>query len=495
MPVAALSEIGLIIDVFGEKPKVIKSIDYVLKNNCIVSYFAEKLKFISIVTMEIKEIEFEKIKEMKLSSNGVFLAIKTMKNELVVFKHTEIIARYDKIDEFDITNEHVYYSTEYEFYIYTHVDSTCTYKTMDKPLYVVALENNILYLTPTFGLHLVSGKHGKYTYLNTENIKSTDQFDVIPFEDYTNNKIFQYKTASKIIVEECEEGMLILSETSYSSVTYFAQLELHYFMRKPNNEFKVLQYKNMGDILHVGFMKNEFFVVFGGQPANCCVFDKTTGAKTDFVKKATRNFVDFNKSKKRVLCGAFGNLPGIVTVFENNIKTCEFESLGSSIFKWLKNGTNFLVATTNYFKEGNKIDIYDYYGRKLETMECKSLYKLDVYGGDEEEVVLLKPEKMVQIKKQEYFEIPQLEGYETKPSNKSKSKVEATKNKKQQPKKSTAPKKIVLSKELIEKELAEAKTARKKLQSGEECTLEEENKAFSVSALEAELEEFMNKQT
>ncbi|CAG2099941.1 unnamed protein product [Medioppia subpectinata] len=36
-----------------------------------------------------------------------------------------------------------------------------------------------------------------------------------------------------------------------------------------------------------------------------------------------------------------------------------------------------MVATTNYFKSDNKIDIYDYYGRKTEQMECKSLVKAE----------------------------------------------------------------------------------------------------------------------
>lgn len=488
MPVVALSEIGLIIDVFGQKPKVVKSVDYVMSNNIIVSYFNNFLKFISLPCMEITEIEFQKIKEMKISQDGSFLAIKSLKNSLTIFEKQKIIFERENVDEFGITNEYFYYTSENEFAVQNIVKNEIIFRSETIPKQIVALSSDIFVLNEDCELLLFRGCQSLNIYANENNAIANSEF--INVEDSIKqvdkpHLVYKYKSASKLIINECAHGYLILSETSYSSITYFAQLSLHYFVKMSDGSFKILHYLKLGDILHVELLKDEFLVVYGGQPATCSLFSKTTGIKTGSLKKATRNFVTFNNSKRRALCGAYGNLPGIVTVFENNVKTCEFESLGSSVFKWMNDGTHFMVATLNYFKEGNKIDIYDYYGRKTETMECKSLYKVDLYGEPEEEKTLEKPKIPVIIKKQELFVIPELNDYESKSSKKENDKKSKNK-KKQEPKKVTKENIPVRTIETVEKELAQAKEARKKLQSGAECSLDEQNLAFSVNLLETE---------
>ena len=276
MPVLALSEHGLIIDVFGEKPKVIKSIDYVLNNNIVVSYISEKLKFIDLKDDDITEVVTEKVKEMKISKNGSILGSKTIKNNLNIYKSTVLIRSFENVEDFDVSNRFVYFYTQNEFIIFDLENDNFNLKTDVMPKQAVALENDIILLTTNFELKLIRA------FIDTsiersEKIISTDYFDVLP--NSTGDILFKYKTANKISVHECKEGFIVLAETSYSSITYFAQLSLHYFIRNADGSFTILHYNTLGDILHVGFIQNEFFVVNGSQPANCFVYEKATGKK------------------------------------------------------------------------------------------------------------------------------------------------------------------------------------------------------------------------
>lgn len=476
MPVIALSEIGLIIDVFGKQPIIHKSIDYVMNNNRLISYFKDHLKFIDLMTMKIIEINIGKIKSMKISLDGIYSAILTFDNKLIIFENHNKIHEFDGIIEsFDINNKLIYYFTSNECYIIEIKSGKIIFNTTNLPKQISMLKNDLLILTnnPSSLIYFRINKiynHNK----NALKIISTEYFDVISEKSDTKT-ILHFDKCNKITSFESNEGILILAETNYSSVTYFAELSLYYLINNGDGSFKILLYKNLGDILDVGFIKNNFFVCSGKQPSNCILFDKKTGCKTKFVKKAIRNFITFNKSEHRILCGGYGNLPGIVTILENNQILCKFESLGSSVFKWLNDGTHFIVATTSYFKEGNKIDVYTYYGDKRETMECKTLFKVDIFGPDEPEKILTPSSNTSQeVLDNNIFQVPLIS------NNKIKTNFKKDKNKL-----NTYCKKTI---DQLQRELSIAIELRKKMQSGEELSIEEQNMVFSINEIMSELE-------
>lgn len=478
MPVIALSEIGLIIDVFGKQPIVHKSIDYVINNNKLISYFKDHLKFIDLLTMNIMEVNVGKIKSMKISLNGIYSAVLTFNNKLIVFEnHTKIHEFNDIVENFDINNKVIYYFTSIECCIVEIKSGKMIFKTTNLPKQISMLKNDLLILMNNPSSLIYFRINSTYNCSkNTSKIVSTEYFDVISEKSDTKN-ILYFDKCNKITSFESNEGILILAETNYSSVTYFAELSLYYLINNNDGSFKILLYKNLGDILDVGFLKNNFFVCSGKQPSNCILFDKKTGYRTKFIKKTIRNFIAFNKSENRILCGGYGNLPGIITILENNQILCKFESLGSSVFKWLNDGTHFIVATTSYFKEGNKIDVYTYYGDKRETMECKTLFKVDIFGPDEPEKILTPSSNISQkTLDNNIFQIPSVSNINDK------IKIDF---KKDRNKSNTRCKKTI---DQLQKELSIAIELRKKMQSGEELSIEEQNMVFSINELMNELE-------
>ncbi|KAL6121369.1 eukaryotic translation initiation factor eIF2A [Nucleospora cyclopteri] len=469
MPVIALSEVGLIIDVFGKKPKIHKSTEIGYNGNHVISYYNQRVKFINIENDNVEEIEIGRVKEIKMSKNGQYASILLQNNDLKIFDGSTLIFDEEKVDDFHgITNSFFYFTKNDEVHVFNLISQPKNILKQKATLkYAVDLEDGFIFL-----LDKIKDSPQKIFYFSKEG---------------KLEKLFEFPQAYEMICKESNDDLLLAMRTCFSSITYFPETTLFYLKNVKNGPFSlkedekyksnicksdsfyIYKYQNISSILDFGFLSNNFYICFGKQPANVLKFSKTDGKLIGSCKKITRNFVSFNKGETRVLSAAYGNFPGIITVTENNKITCEIESLGSTVFMWLNDNSRFLVATTNYFKEGNKIDVYDYYGNKLETMECKNLSKVFVYGPEEPEKTLEAPEKLNVIVKDEIWEF----GVKNKPMKD-----------KKPPKKEKTVERTVKE---IEKELKEARKLQKRMQSGENLSLEDENKVFSIKILEEEL--------
>ncbi|ORD94449.1 hypothetical protein ECANGB1_711 [Enterospora canceri] len=480
MPVVALSEVGLIIDVFGAKPVVYKATDYVTSSNRLVAYNNRMLRFINLDSMEQSQVEIEKAIELKMGPNGIYTAIKTQAEQLIIYKENKNHSKIENIDEFGINNSLLYYTSNDKMIILDLESNRPIYKSKI-PKSISLLTNEAMILSNENKIiHIKGGT--KMCESGELDIVEDKAFTVVNREA-TSESLIQLEKANKIRTHESGNSIVLLVETDYISKTYFAELDFYYLVRNSGGEsFTILKYSKLGDIYDVGFLESAFYVVSGAQPARCMLYSTKTGKLIRRIRGATRNCVDFTANEKRVLCGAYGNLPGISTVVEKGEIICQFESLGASIFRWLNDDTHFLVATMNYFKGQNKIDVFDCYGRCTETMECKSLYKVDVFGNKTKSVAVDRPKDLRLIEKTESFDVGSLS---MDLYNKMYSGNGEVEKKETRPlKKETERSRTV---EAVAMEIEEAKKLRKKMQDGADLTVEEQNKVFGIGELEEEL--------
>lgn len=483
MPVAALCEKGLIADVFGQNPFILKCQAFECKKNTMVAIFSNKLQFITLPGLQVeKEIEIFGISTSQLSENGQSLGVLLHTKDLHVFHNANAVYQIQDGELFSISDSFYSVSTENKTQIfnYTQKEPVFESKSPVKSLFafntlvfmVSERENEVqkLFMFRNGVLSEVLVLPNIYRAV----IKSTDdekQFTLVIDVEYTKNSYYAESSLFFLSFINFDQCISICDQTNTSANEVVPSL----FTKK--DQFIVLHYKNLIKIHQVEFLRNSFYVCHGNQPASLSQFN-LTGKLQKKYPNAIRNTVIFNSKEKRVINAGLGNLPGIIEIFDDGKSTCSFEKLGASVVKWINNGSHFMVATTNYFKSQNGIAIYDYYGRLLEEMECKSLVSVCVYGDPEDEVTVTPPKETIRLKPAALYVPPHLINRNTTPT------AQKTIAKKRPNKKPSAPEK---TKETIKKELDECLKLRERLRNGEELSLEEENRVFKIRHLEEEL--------
>lgn len=488
MPILALCEKGLILDVFGSKPKIFDSEAYKTSNNKLVSVYNSKVKFIDFENAsKAVEVTIPGFCEMIQSKDGEKVAIMCHNKVLRVYKDSILINELLDVENFGISNEFYCFSTKTEVKIFNYQTVNPIFEITASIKTIHCLNSSILFIT-----------------------EKADTQRVLLFKNGKVYRLLEHPQIFRTIVESDENSILLLADTEYTGNSYYADSILYYikftelselsdlYKNNENSDQKLIALNELYGIVtfttlkkvhSFGYYKKGVHVCFGDQPA-CVHFYSSCGVYEKKLSKAVRNLVIFNRSGKRAINAGFGNLPGNIEVFENGNSVCYFESLGASHAAWLNDDSRFMVATTNYFKSDNKICIYDYYGRLLEIMECKSLVSAEVYGSPEKELEIVQPEKILKQKVLTAYVPPHLQ------SNAGALPVYTAPQKvKKQPKAKTAEsvKKEIRSVELVQKELAECNLLKEKLKSGEDLSLEDENKVFKIKSLQEELEKLSNK--
>lgn len=473
MPVLALCEKGLIVDVFGERPVVLKCHMFECKRDRLVTYFNSTLKFIDLAGLDVqREVEIPGVSAMQLSRSGRNLGALLHNKDLHVFENATEVSTIPSVELFSVS------------------DGLCSISTKEK--------------TEVFGFEegaavLGTGQAAKHLFsLNSLVIVVTEKLESQKVLVFRNNRVHTVLTLPNIyraVAEgsESESQILLLVDTEYTKSSYYAESTLFLLsftdidqvaascaedaadasvpeLVARTDDFVVVQYKNMHKVHKCGFLQDSFYVCFGDQPASLLQFD-LKGKLQRRHPTSVRNTVVFNSKENRLVSAGLGNLPGTIEVFCSNECTCSFEMLGASIVSWLNNDSYFMVAITNYFKSQNKIAVYDYYGRMLEEMECRSLIDARVYGQREEEAAVCRPREAFKPAPVAAYVPPHLQSRAAEPARPRKRAADARPR----------------SREAVEKELSECLGLRERLRNGEDLSLEEENKIFKIKSLEEEL--------
>lgn len=489
MPVLAFCEKGLIIDVFGEKPVILKCHMFQHKKDTLITYFGNILKFINFTDLTVqKEISLPDISAIKLSDDGTKLCVLLHNNDIKIFNNFEEINTVSDIENYDISDHYYCISTKTDTKIFKFDknEPIFHFKHPIKSVFTIGSLIILVTLKTTESQKVIFIKNEKiYNILELTNVyrtiikkHSTDESKYLLLIDteYTKNSYYAESTLFYLsfsnmdeIKELCDNRLVSNKDEKSSSDTPIPEIITK------NNDFIVFQFKNMPKIHNVEFLKNSFFVCFGDQPAKLFEFN-LNGKLIKRYPKTIGNTIVFNHKEDKYINAGLGNLPGSIKVYYKNELACSFEMLGASIISWLNNDSYFMIAITNYFKSQNKILIYDYYGSLLEEMECRSLITAEVYGELTETILLEPPKTIIKPEVVSSYVPPNLMNKIELSANKIKNKVVSKKK---------VPKK---SKEEIQKELDKSIELKERLKNGEELTLEEENMVFNIKNLQEELE-------
>lgn len=492
MPILALCEKGLILDVFGSKPQILGCEEYKLSNDKLVFVLKSKIKFINLQQPEkITEIEIPGFSEFILSPDGSKTAVMCYNKVLKIFKDSNIINSFSSVENFGISDNFYCFSTKTELKIFNFESLTPIFETTLSIKTIHCLNSEILFIT-----------------------EKTDRQKIFMFKNEKMHLLIEHPEIFRTVVQSYGDSLLLLADIEYTGKSYYADSILYlikfnelsklkeiYMSSNPhadakdqklltlNNLFGLISFPSLKKIHSFGFHQEAIYICFGDQPAYVHFYN-SLGLYKSKLPSATRNTVVFNRSGKRVINAGFGNLPGNIEVFENGVSVCYFESLGASYASWLNDDSRFMIATTNYFKSDNKICVYDYYGKLLEIMECKSLVSARVYGKPEPELQINRPEEILKQKKVVGYVPPHLR---SSSFNISKLQLPEKPKLKKKAKEQPESKIEVRTIESINKELEECYTLKERLKSGEELSLEDENKVFKIKVLEEELSKLSNK--
>lgn len=516
MPVVALTEKGLVIDVFGQKPLKMNSEMYKTSNNKLVSVYNNQLRLMDLLSpKDFIDCAVSSCSELFLSPDGEKCAVKDFNDNVTVFLNRKELRKLSAVKEFSISNGLFGCVMECSLQVFSFYEEKPVFESRDRVKKVYCF--------------------GTFTIALAEKDKSQS---IILVRGSSAQTLLDLPEIFGLTIETSpsESSCLILVDVEYSKNSYYAVSELYFLrfvhptnssnpssvsttngsapeMKKPSEMQKppvgkktedgeksgiklVLDtgdiifslFKSLKRVLFFKYLEERFYVCFGVQPACLHMYSKEGVFVRDY-PKTIRNQTYFSRDGTRVINAGLGNLPGNIEVLCNGKVTCSFESLGASTVSWLPDDTHFMVATTNYFKSDNRVCVYDYHGRATEVLECLNLSVASVYGNPERPLELQPPAvKMVPERPAAYVP-PHLQASDIRTQSirgQLEAKDSPTEHRSQ---KTLSPKKAhARTREEIEKELDECIALKKCLAAGDDLTADEQTRVFSIKQLQEELD-------
>lgn len=461
MPVAALGEKGLVLDVFGEDGIVFECDRYALEADRICWIVGEQVKYYDLKEKRmIVELEIEEPREVKMAPNGKCTGILTSRNEMIVFDRDGIRLRRRDIFKFRISNSLLAYASQSSFCIH-RIEAN---EIVDTPFHTSKVSVFEFFASDEF------------VFLATKRLEKDGRHKILRISEGSVEVLHSLETFQgfSMKVHPSEKYMLLLLTTAYVNDSYFPESDL-YLHDVGKNEFKKL---DLTTIHWYTFISNGFSVCHGAQPSSVSVYDLDCNLSFDF-PRGTRNRIFFNQHENIVVFSGFDNLSGDIEVFDvaSRKLISKFNVLGASLVNWKENGSYFYVSTTSYFQEDNKITVYDYYGRVVDEKLFECLSCVGTYGDTEEFVRLERPNDLV-IEMQKKYIPPSLRGLAGKGSTDSKA------NERRVPVNAKPREK---SKEEVLDALKEIQVLKERMRTGKELSVEELNLMLKEAKLNSEL--------
>ncbi|KAL5292175.1 EIF2A family protein [Megaselia abdita] len=168
-------------------------------------------------------------------------------------------------------------------------------------------------------------------------------------------------------------GLLILTSTEVdkTGASYYGNQALHFMATKGDS--CAITLKKEGPIHDVQWSPkgNEFVVVYGYMPSSATLFNLKCDPIFSFTD-GPMNCAHFNRFGNMILLGGFGNLRGVVSVWDltRKFKLATLEAPDSTYVEWSPTGEEFITATTApRLRISNGFKVWHYSGALLhETM-------------------------------------------------------------------------------------------------------------------------------
>ncbi|KAJ2017363.1 hypothetical protein GGI01_002245 [Coemansia sp. RSA 376] len=177
-------------------------------------------------------------------------------------------------------------------------------------------------------------------------------------------------------------NLLVMTHTEVDKTgrSYYGESSLYFLAAAGNFDCRVVLNQE-GPIHDVAWnpVEKEFVVVYGFMPARAALFNHRAEMVFDF-GVAHRNYVRFNPHGRVLVIAGFGNLSGVVDLWDRKKlkKLCSIDGHGTSSCEWGPDGRHLMTATLSpRLRVDNGIRIWHYTGTLVFRQEFKELYQVD----------------------------------------------------------------------------------------------------------------------
>ncbi|KAJ1730039.1 hypothetical protein LPJ61_003229 [Coemansia biformis] len=177
-------------------------------------------------------------------------------------------------------------------------------------------------------------------------------------------------------------SLLVLTQTDVDNTgrSYYGESSLYFMAAAGNFDCRVVLDRD-GPIHDVTWSpdEKEFAVVYGFMPAKAALFNHRAEQIFDF-GTAPRNLVRFNPHGRVLAVGGFGNLSGMVDLWDRKSlkKICTVDAHGASHCEWSPDGRYLLGATLSpRLRVDNGIRIWHYSGTLVYNQKTDELFHVD----------------------------------------------------------------------------------------------------------------------
>ncbi|KAJ1818847.1 hypothetical protein LPJ60_004103 [Coemansia sp. RSA 2675] len=177
-------------------------------------------------------------------------------------------------------------------------------------------------------------------------------------------------------------NLLVMTHTEVDKTgrSYYGESSLYFLAAAGNFDCRVVLNQE-GPIHDVAWnpVEKEFVVVYGFMPARAALFNHRAEMVFDF-GVAHRNYVRFNPHGRVLVIAGFGNLSGVVDLWDRKKlkKMCSIDGHGTSFCEWSPDGRHLMTATLSpRLRVDNGIRIWHYSGTLVFRQEFKELYQVD----------------------------------------------------------------------------------------------------------------------
>lgn len=200
------------------------------------------------------------------------------------------------------------------------------------------------------------------------------------FEQPVSQKTFFKAETAQMKWNKLGTTLLVLGSTDVdkSGKSYYGETNL-YLLGIAGSYDSRIHLDKEGTIHDFAWSPNsrEFGVVYGFMPATATIFD-ARGHVVHTFPVAPRNSILFSPQARFVLVAGFGNLQGVVDIYDRQkqfSKVCSIEAPNTSACEWSPDGRFILTATTSpRLRVDNGVKLWHYSGKLIFAQEYPELF-------------------------------------------------------------------------------------------------------------------------
>ncbi|KAI5192913.1 translation initiation factor 2A [Nematocida sp. AWRm77] len=478
--VFSVSEEGILFDTFGKDARPEMYTHYKIHQNVVVYSTDTQIIMVDTDTMHRNVLEVSGVKRIEITPDGAYIGVLTKTQQLVIATHTEVVHKVEKVHQFEMSRKYVLYTrniSEEEAAKCAVSKPSPAAETLqekkqeqkqeqDKPaeqpkpaepskkkeakqplqwssirapketapqappkkavprgLKALSLETMQEKEKKEIDMHMLAPFNFTVTDKHAVTIKlfkeTGGEIEITELPGRkTVKRVVLYNMMMASFVRNTKgtaESLLCLCTLNERSSTYYDKKVLYYF-NVDKGIYKSVETEN--PICDMAFLKRDYFAVCHGNNPNKIVVYSSSLEKVRTVSEGIRNKIFFNQQENIACFAGMNNLPGNMEILEqpSNTFISKNEVVGCSVVDWSPCGTFYLVGITNRMQVDNKVLVFDYYSRKVEEKEFKSLADCRFLGKKAPFKGVEHPPEKIKVENKAAYVPPSLRTQGTSPS-------------------------------------------------------------------------------